>query len=157
MKRLIPFIIAFFLCVTWQQAQAQGTMVIHATGGDRTFSIADIHRITFILDTILRVPTDGNRKRMLEAFKLLNGFPNPANSSITIPYEIATSGIVELRIFDTSGRLVTTLVSQRATPGSYRAVWDGTSLNGSKVTTGTYFCRLNHNGASTLNKIILLK
>ncbi|RJR28350.1 MAG: hypothetical protein C4574_05075, partial [Candidatus Latescibacterota bacterium] len=57
-------------------------------------------------------------------YALSQNFPNPFNPSTTIRYDVKTKGLVTIRLYDVSGRLVRTLVDGVKDAGSYTAVWD---------------------------------
>jgi hypothetical protein len=91
-------------------------------------------------------------------------FPNPFNPSTSIAYTIAARrgsevgrGVL-LAIHDVAGRRVATLVQGTVTPGHYRAEWNGTAADGTRLASGTYFARLRVDGADTqVRKLVMLK
>jgi hypothetical protein len=84
-------------------------------------------------------------------------YPNPFNPTVTIPFELRRDGDATLSIFDVSGRLVKTLLSEWTQRGVHTAGWDGTGSGGEPVSSGIYFCRLSADGSSTTRKIVLIK
>jgi len=87
-----------------------------------------------------------------ENFSLKQNYPNPFNSSTTIEYTIPKTGKVEMKLYDITGRMVGTLVNFNQNPGTYRVKLDGT-----KLSSGIYFCRLNSGGMTQTTKLTLLK
>jgi hypothetical protein len=84
--------------------------------------------------------------------------PNPFNPTTTLTYDVATPGVVSVRIYSVTGELVRTLVDEFKTTGRYDVVWDGRDNNGTTVTTGVYFYRMTAAGfASQTRKMLLLK
>ncbi|MCX6142706.1 MAG: T9SS type A sorting domain-containing protein, partial [Ignavibacteriales bacterium] len=61
-----------------------------------------------------------------------------------IRYELPTAANVTLRIFNTLGQVVASLVNERKEAGFYQATW-----NASTVPSGVYFYRLQAGDAST--------
>ena len=84
-------------------------------------------------------------------------YPNPFNSSTTIPYTIEEPGHVDLRIYDVIGRLVQTLVEGDKSPGPHTASWDGRNADGLLVASGVYVVRLESGGRILKRKIALLR
>jgi hypothetical protein len=76
-----------------------------------------------------------------KAFLLEQNYPNPFNPSTEIKYHVAKNGVVKLRIFNSLGQQVTTLVDKPHTPGTYTAAWDAKG-----VASGTYYYRLEVDG-----------
>ncbi len=58
-------------------------------------------------------------------------YPNPFNPGTTIPFSLPSTGTVNLAIYDISGRVVRTLVTEPKTAGEHVASWDGRDDGGS--------------------------
>ncbi|MCH8525370.1 MAG: CotH kinase family protein [Balneolales bacterium] len=86
------------------------------------------------------------------SFVLLGNYPNPFNPSTTIRYHLPSDAYVNLRIYDTLGRLVTTLVDQRSAPGTHNVVFDASGLS-----TGVYVYQLAVNGEVQSGKMLLIR
>ena len=92
-----------------------------------------------------------------EQFVLHQNYPNPFNPSTTIEYEIMEATAVTVRVYDTLGRLVATLVNgAMQQPGSYRVQWDGTS-SGVQVASGMYFYALETPDFRQVRQMVLVK
>ena len=90
-------------------------------------------------------------------FSLMPNYPNPFNPSTTIRYQVPSSVHVELRVFDVSGALVRTLVNESKAPGAYSLEWNGRDDQGTAVSSGVYFYRLNAGSFSDVRKMTLVK
>ncbi|HPN42715.1 MAG TPA: two-component regulator propeller domain-containing protein [bacterium] len=88
---------------------------------------------------------------------LFQNYPNPFNSETTINYSVEKDGPVQITIYDLLGRRVQTLVDERRSAGSYRAVWNGCDNSGRCVASGIYFVRMQVGGKSQSFKISYLK
>lgn len=76
---------------------------------------------------------------------LSQNIPNPFNNNTRIQYRIfsqRSSEYVNLKIYNTRGQLVRTLVSEPKTNGLYFAFWNGRDDRGVGVSSGFYFCHL---------------
>jgi enterochelin esterase family protein len=69
--------------------------------------------------------------------KLYQNFPNPFNNSSKIIFEIPESGLVNLKIYNSIGQEVTTLMNETKMPGRYEVVMKSDNLTG-----GVYFYQL---------------
>ena len=87
----------------------------------------------------------------------LQNFPNPFNPTTTIEYAVGSGGPVSMRIFDTAGRLVRTLVNEEKIPGRYSIMWDGRNDSGTPVASGTYFYELTVGDNRSGRKMVLLR
>jgi len=83
---------------------------------------------------------------------LYNAYPNPFNPTTNIKYDIASAGLVEINIYDTMGRLVTSLVNDYKEPGSYNIKW-----NASNQASGMYFVQFSAENSVLTQKLMLLK
>ncbi len=87
-----------------------------------------------------------------EKLQLSAAYPNPFNSSTMIGYELPKLSEVRLEIYDISGRSVATLVNRRMEAGYHRLLWDAADQP-----TGMYFTRLEADGVSAIQKLVLVK
>ncbi len=106
-----------------------------------------------------RVPTDigdGDGVRPF-SYSLSNNYPNPFNPSTTISYSLAQRGPVTLRVYNSLGQVVSTLVNEIQPAGAYEVEWDGRSASGNRVASGLYFYRLEAGEFVKSRKMVLLK
>ena len=75
-------------------------------------------------------------------FILHTNFPNPFNPETTIQFDMPTSGLVKISIYDISGRLVKMLMYESRAAGSYSVKWDGRDSAGNSAPSGMYVCRM---------------
>jgi hypothetical protein len=85
-------------------------------------------------------------------FSLLQNFPNPFNPSTTIQFALPRTGTTLLRVYNTLGMEVTTLVSGNLNAGTHTVNWDA-----SGIPSGVYFYRLEAGEFSQTKKLILLR
>jgi hypothetical protein len=90
-------------------------------------------------------------------FKLGNNYPNPFNPQTTISFDLPSEQKVRLSIYDISGRLIKTLVSESMEAGSHDVVWAGRDENGRGVSSGVYYYRIDTGIFSQTRKMTLLK
>jgi len=95
-------------------------------------------------------PSEITVPKMVSKLYFCDPYPNPANSALTISYELATDGAVELSIYDLSGRLVETLVSGNQTAGRHSVSWDS-----SNSATGVYLIRLEAAGEIITKRAVI--
>ncbi len=83
--------------------------------------------------------------------------PNPFNPSTQISYELAEAGNVELAVYDAAGRKVRSLVSGSQPAGTKSVRWDGTTDQGTKVSSGVYFYRLTTANETLTRSMLIVK
>ena len=84
-------------------------------------------------------------------------FPNPFNASTQIAYRLATPGPVRLKIYNTLGQPVHTLVNQSQPAGFYQVRWDARDQRGTALAAGVYLVRLHYPGGEQTRRLLLLK
>jgi M6 family metalloprotease-like protein len=84
--------------------------------------------------------------------RLEQNYPNPFNPGTTIKYELPKSSEVRVSVFDMLGREVSVLVNERREAGVHEVKCDGSNLS-----TGVYFYRLQAGDFVQSKKLILLK
>ena len=89
-------------------------------------------------------------------FSLSQNYPNPFNPVTNIKFELPQSGLVTLKVFNTLGEEVATLVDQNMSVGTYKVDFDASNL-----ASGAYFYKMtvtNSNGSFTdVKKMMLVK
>ena len=77
-----------------------------------------------------------------QTYSLKQNYPNPFNPITTIDYDLPKTSNVILKIYNTLGQEVVTLVDRKQTPGEKSVVWDGLNNIGKQVSSGIYIYRL---------------
>jgi len=90
-------------------------------------------------------------------YSLYQNYPNPFNPSTKIEYQLPTSGLVQLKIYDVLGREVRTLADELQQAGTYRVEWDGRDNSGREAVSGVYFYQLRTRSYVKTNKMVLLR
>ncbi|MFH1278460.1 MAG: C25 family cysteine peptidase [Candidatus Eisenbacteria bacterium] len=113
----------------------------------------------FILAAVRVVYTDVEGAESGPPAKLALGMntPNPFNPTTTIHFDLPKPAVVELSIYDITGRRVATLVSGKLEAGRHEAVWTGRGVDGQAAGSGLYFSRLKADGETKTRKMLLLK
>ena len=83
--------------------------------------------------------------------------PNPFIKQTVIRYSITGPSKASLKIYNSLGTLVTTLADEYHHAGIHSRHWDGRDARGRAVASGIYFCRLDVEGRSQVDRLILLK
>jgi hypothetical protein len=87
-----------------------------------------------------------------KSVNLLQNYPNPFNQTTTIPFSLPSKSFVTLKVFDLTGKEVTTIVSEEMPAGKYSRQWDAANRSG-----GIYFYRLQAGSFSETKKLILIR
>lgn len=100
-----------------------------------------------------KVTTSGRLVR-----RLLQPSPNPFTDASKMSFDVPDHvGPVRLVVYNAAGQVVRTLVDGPIERGRHQLSWDGIDDAGRSVSSGVYFVRLEVEGQSTTQKLIMLK
>jgi hypothetical protein len=85
-------------------------------------------------------------------YELSQNYPNPFNPVTNIKFGIPKNGNASLRIYDITGRLISTYFDGYIKSGYYNA-----EIDGNKLSSGVYFYKLETEVFSETKKMILVK
>ena len=105
---------------------------------------------------IITAVENGENPLIPNEFSLSQNYPNPFNPTTTIQYELPTTALVTLKIYDILGSEVATLVNEEKPAGTYEVEFSA-SGGGSNLASGIYIYRLTSSGFTASKKLILLK
>ena len=123
----------YFIDALTGWALASNTTILKTTTGG----------VTDILNISSEIPT---------IFNLYQNFPNPFNPSTRIKFDIPKQGNVKLTVYDISGKEVNVLVNSELKAGSYEYNFDGSGLS-----SGVYFYKLQSGGFIKTERMVLVK
>jgi len=114
---------------------------------DEYLNGAIINNIQYGNITDIKIPNE-----VPSSFYLSQNYPNPFNPTTTIKFSISRLAFVSLKVFDLLGREVVSLVNEEMSPGIYSKKFDGSNL-----TSGIYYYRIQANNFTETKKFILMK
>ena len=85
-------------------------------------------------------------------FHLNPAYPNPFNSTITIPFQIDAVARVNFGIYDVNGKEISILHNSITRPGDHTLNWNAT-----QTPNGVYFLRAESGRFSGEQKLVLVK
>ena len=109
---------------------------------------------------LVRINNTGNpltnvkldRSIQISNFELFQNYPNPFNPSTVIRYEIKDTKFVSLKVYNSIGQKVATLVNNQQNAGRYSV-----EFNASNLSSGIYFYSIRIDGFSSVKKMMLIK
>ncbi len=85
-------------------------------------------------------------------YYLSGAFPNPFNNHTTVKYGLPEAGLINLAVYDLSGRMMMELANGEQSAGIHEL-----DINCSELTSGIYILSMNANRMSFTQKIVLVK
>ena len=92
-----------------------------------------------------------------QSYQLFQNYPNPFNPTTTIPFDLSEESRVSLEIYNITGQLIRTLISDILSAGSFSYEWDARDNFGNKVASGAYIYRIKVGDFVETKSMILLK
>jgi len=89
-------------------------------------------------------------------YNLKQNAPNPFHYNTAIEYSLPIDQRVELKIYNTTGRLIRTIVSHNQKSGTYRIVWDGKDDLERQAPCGVYYYSLKPQFDTNITKKMIL-
>jgi hypothetical protein len=130
----------------------EGHNEIYVVGGDPdgNWTATDqVWKLPWVDPGVAEKPNQSNNT---STFGFASNFRNPVNGDAMISYVITRVSKVSLKVYDGSGRLVSTLVNDTQNPGTKTVTW-----NAQNLANGVYFVRLEAEGKVDNRKMILVK
>jgi len=109
----------------------------------------------FVATSTVALKKGGAMPPMLEkpiTFRLSQNYPNPFNPTTKINYALPKQGFVTLKIYDITGREIQTLVNEFKQSGYYSI-----DFNGSSLSSGVYFYKIQSGDFVSVKRMVLIK
>jgi endoglucanase len=87
-----------------------------------------------------------------QEFELKQNYPNPFNPTTNITFSLANATFTKLEVYDTSGRLISTLVEGMKSAGNHTVTFDASQLS-----SGIYIYKIQSEGFTSTKKMMLIK
>ncbi|MFA7361029.1 MAG: T9SS type A sorting domain-containing protein [Candidatus Kapaibacterium sp.] len=88
----------------------------------------------------------------VKKYEMSQNYPNPFNPVTKINYALPKQGFVTLKIYDITGREIQTLVNEVKQEGYYTV-----DFNGSHLSSGVYFYRIQSGNFVSVKRMVLIK
>ncbi len=111
-------------------------------------------------NNLTSIASKDNGNKVTDQFTLEQNYPNPFNPSTIIGYRLSNnlpSYHVIIRIYNSLGQLVLTLVNEEKAPGYYQVTWDGRNSQGIAMPSGIYFYSIQAGNFRQVKKMILMR
>ena len=99
------------------------------------------------------IPLDAEDENTnISTFYLSQNYPNPFNPDTKINYSAPNISFVTIKVYDVLGNEIATLINEEKKSGNYQV-----EFNGSNLSSGVYFYRMQAGNFSNTKKLILIK
>jgi len=124
------------------------------------------NRVAFSGMSLVYMPsvTDINSEESLNVinnYLLHQNYPNPFNPSTTIEFEVPYSdqlnNTISMKVFNSSGQIVSILYEGIITGGKYETSWNGKNESGISLPSGIYYLQLKAKDFTQTRKMMLVR
>jgi len=123
--------------------QGMYVVTLAVTGGHKCFATSS--------DTIHVTSTGFEAKAPL--YNTIDIYPNPFRGATNVSYSLTETGIVNLSVYDETGKLVTTFTNGIQVPGNYQYIFNSSG----NAMPGLYLIKLSVDGNMTTKRIMEVK
>ncbi len=116
----------------------------------QTTALSDVTGITFAPAGLIGIAPGG--VEIPEKFYLSQNYPNPFNPITTVNYGVSRKELVQISVFDVSGKEILKLNEGFKNPGIYSVTFEGTDLP-----SGVYFYKITAGKFAKSKKMMLMK
>lgn len=95
--------------------------------------------------------------KLPDSFVLAQNYPNPFNPETQIRFQLTRTQKITLKVFNTLGQEIRTLIDERKAAGFYSIQWDGTDQNGHRAPSGFYLYQIEAGGSRETKKMLLIR
>lgn len=121
-----------------------------STGGTANiWAVGDAGKIIYLSGVVGVEPINS---QVPSKYLLEQNYPNPFNPQTNINFSIPKNTFVKLKVFNTTGKLISELVSEYKTAGNYSVKFDGSELS-----SGIYFYTIESEGLRETKSMMLIK
>ena len=133
-----------------QSQTGQDLNSIHSFDGENAWAVGNIGVITTNYSSTTGV--EDHSYFNPDKIQLEQNYPNPFNPSTTIKFTIPESGNTIVKVYNTVGSEITTLINEVKQPGTYEV-----DFNAAGLSSGAYFYSIETDDFREVKKMILLK
>jgi parallel beta-helix repeat protein/predicted outer membrane repeat protein len=106
---------------------------------------------------VTEVGVNDHPQNLPAEFAVFGPYPNPFNARAAISFQLPAVSYVNLKVYDTAGRLVATLVDGWRAAGSHEVTFDPKGAGGAALVSGIYIYCLQTGEFSLSGKMALMK
>jgi flagellar hook assembly protein FlgD len=93
----------------------------------------------------------------VQGYALFNNYPNPFNPSTNIKFSIPERSRVKIRVFNSLGEEIITLLNNTLERGEHSIVWNGKDKNNKTVPSSVSFITMEAKNFRKTIKSVLIK
>lgn len=126
--------------------------IIWPSGSVNSFTNVGVNRFVTITENGSLVNVENTNVKIPSGFELDQNFPNPFNPSTVIKFTVPYASNITLKVYNTSGKEITTLLNKSFQQGSHEV-----KFNSEGLASGVYYYTLKGDNFSDTKKMILIK
>lgn len=126
--------------------------ILWPSGSVNSFTNIGVNRFVTVTENGAIVGVSNNEAMQPSGFQLEQNYPNPFNPATSIKFTIPFSSNIILKIYNTSGKEIHTLLNKKMGMGNHEILWNAVDLP-----SGIYYYTLSAENYSDTKKMVLIK
>lgn len=126
--------------------------ILWPSGSVNIFTNVGVNRFVTVTENGSMVNVGNSEVKLAEKYELMQNYPNPFNPSTNIKFNISAAADITLKIYNSSGKEIQTLLNKNLHQGNYDVTW-----NAEGFPSGVYYYTLITENYSQTKKMILIK
>ncbi len=120
---------------------------------------SSMNSLKYVTIGVKNVPVYINRisKTVPDKFELYQNYPNPFNPKTIIRFKIKDTRLITLKIFNSLGQEVTTLVNEKLHAGTYKVSFSINQFSDKPMPSGVYYYKFTAGEFSETKKMVVVK
>lgn len=149
--------------LSWDIAEIEYDVVMHVLATDEKIDMTKVKNYTFEdSDNVSKFELLLGKNLIDEPivpqeYYLKQNYPNPFNPETVIEFGLPVSGNVTLKIYNTLGQEIKTLINTNLRSGTHKFKWNGRNSLGQRVASGIYIYKINSGSYVQTKKMILIR
>lgn len=122
------------------------------------YAVSSNGSVIKLADSVLVLTNAGSNSSVIPSeFRLYQNYPNPFNPVTIIKFDIPQNGVVNLKVYDISGKEVATLINEYLVAGTHEVPFSISQFSNNYLSSGVYFCKIETGSFTDIKRMMLVK
>lgn len=110
-----------------------------------------------LIENLLAVTGINDDNQTVDNFVLAQNYPNPFNPATNIKFSIPSAQHVTIKIYNSLGQHVRTLLDNRMNAGAHEISWNGLDQSGKAAASGIFYYVMEADNFKEIKKMMLMR
>lgn len=112
----------------------------------------------YVVDGVsVGIKEEQKQQQTLRVSPVVHVYPNPFSTIVQVHFNLLNDTKVNIAIYSLSGEKVITLAQELKKAGYHTVIWNGQDKSRRKLPSGIYFCRIQMENLTRVEKMVLIR